>query len=57
MREHAAVGKPRDGGDPVTLKRNHHQPIRARDRGLRVREVTAESGLTIGPRGHEPEGP
>jgi hypothetical protein len=50
------VAEPSDRGDPITLEREHHQPVRTGDRPLGVREVAAERGLTVGPRGDEPEG-
>src|SRR6266545_1303043 len=54
--EEAAVDEPGDGRDAVALQGEYQQPVGAGDRRLRVRQVAAERGLTVGPRHHEPEG-
>jgi hypothetical protein len=50
--EDAVVAEEGDGGDPVALERQHHDPVGARDRGLGVGEVGAERRLGVGPGGH-----
>src|SRR2546421_11271809 len=57
MAEHTAVAEPGDGGDLITLEREHHQPVRTGDRRLGVGKVAAERGLAIGARGSEAERP
>jgi hypothetical protein len=54
--EEAAVEEPGDGRDAVALQREHQQSVRAGDHRVRVRQLAAERGLTVGPRRHEPEG-
>ena len=53
--EHAAVGEEGDLGDVAAREREHHQPIGARDLGVRAGEVAAEGGLTVGPGRDEPQ--
>src|SRR5262249_33457892 len=55
VREQAPVAEPGDCGDAVALQREHHQPLGSHDRCLRVADVAAERGLTVGTRGYEPE--
>jgi hypothetical protein len=50
MREDAAIGKPRCGRDPLTLEREDEQRVRARDGGLRRRQLHANAGWPFRPR-------
>ena len=53
--EHAGVAEPGDRRDRVPVERQHHQPVGARDRRLRVGQVAAERRLAVGARGHDPQ--
>src|SRR5215216_3367845 len=55
VREDAAVAEPGDRGESVPLEREHHQPVWARYRALRVAEVATEGGLAVGARGQQLE--
>ena len=54
-REDTAVREPRHGGDLLALERQDEQSRGSRDLGLGGREVTAEGGLAVGARRHEPQ--